>query len=57
MKLYTDVANELATRQATVYTPPAIPQVKQTAVEIPGVMYQARELFQPVVSQPAQDTK
>jgi hypothetical protein len=57
MKLYTDVANELATRQATVYTPPAIPQVKQTAVEIPGVMYQARELFQPVVSQPPQDTK
>jgi len=29
----------------------------QTPVEIPGVMYQTRELFQPVVSQPAQDTK
>ena len=57
MKLYTEVANELANRQANAYTPPAIPQVKQTAVEIPGVMYQARELFQPVVSQPPQDTK
>jgi len=57
MKLYTEVATELANRQANAYTPPAIPQVKQTAVEIPGVMYQARELFQPVVSQPNQDTK
>jgi hypothetical protein len=57
MKLYTEVADELARRQVNAYTPPAIPQVKQTAVEIPGVMYQARELFQPVVSQPNQDTK
>ena len=52
MKLYTDVADELARRQANSYTPPSIPQVKQTPVEIPGVMYQARELFQPIVSKP-----
>jgi len=26
-------------------------------VEIPGVMYQTRELFQPVVSQPNKDAK
>lgn len=57
MKLYTDVADELARRQANAYTPPSIPQVKQTPVEIPGVMYQARELYQPVVSQPNQDKK
>jgi len=57
MKLYTDVADELARRQANAYTPPSIPQVKQTPVEIPGVMYQARELYQPVVSQPNKDSK
>ena len=57
MRPYTDIQNDLAQRQSTGYTPPAIPTVKQTPVEIPGVMYQTRELFQPVVSQPAQDTK
>lgn len=57
MKLYTEVADELARRQANAYVPPSIPQVRQTPVEIPGVMYQARELFQPVVSQPNKDSK
>lgn len=52
MRPYTEVADELARRQANSYIPPAIPQVKQTAVEIPGVMYQSRELFQPVVAVP-----
>ena len=30
---------------------------RQTPVEIPGVMYQTRELFQPVVAIPPQDKK
>jgi hypothetical protein len=30
---------------------------RQTPVEIPGVMYQTRELFQPIVSQPNKDNK
>lgn len=57
MRPYNEVADELARRQANSYTPPVIPQVKQTAVEIPGVMYQSRELFQPVVAQPNKDAK
>ena len=52
MRPYSQVAAELAQRRANEYVPPAIPSVKQTPVEIPGVMYQARELFQPIVSKP-----
>jgi hypothetical protein len=52
MRPYSDVAAEIAQRNANNYVPPSIPSVKQTPVEIPGVMYQARELFQPVVSKP-----
>jgi hypothetical protein len=52
MRPYSELAAEIATRNSNNYTPPAIPTVKQTAVEIPGVMYQSRELFQPVVAQP-----
>jgi hypothetical protein len=36
---------------------PAPQTGRQTPVEIPGVMYQTRELFQPVVSQPNKDSK
>lgn len=52
MRPYSELAAEIATRNANNYVPPAIPSVKQTPVEIPGVMYQSRELFQPVVIQP-----
>jgi hypothetical protein len=52
MRPYSDVAAEISQRNANNYVPPAIPSVKQTPVEIPGVMYQARELFQPIVSKP-----
>jgi hypothetical protein len=55
MRPYSEVAAELAQRRANEYVPPAVPQVKQTPVEIPGVMYQARELFQPIVSKPQGD--
>jgi hypothetical protein len=50
MRPYSEVAAELALRNANNYVPPAVPSVKQMPVEIPGVMYQARELFQPIVS-------
>ena len=52
MRPYSEVAAEIAQRKSNDYVPPAIPTVKQTPVEIPGVMYQARELFQPIVSKP-----
>lgn len=52
MRPYSELAAEIAQRKSNEYVPPAIPTVKQTPVEIPGVMYQARELFQPVVSKP-----
>ena len=52
MRPYSEVAAEIAQRNANNYVPPSIPTVKQTPVEIPGVMYQARELFQPIVSKP-----
>ena len=52
MRPYSELAAEIAQRRANEYVPPSIPTVKQTPVEIPGVMYQARELFQPVVSKP-----
>lgn len=52
MKPYSEIAAEMEQRKATNYQPPAPSSVRQTPVEIPGVMYQARELFQPVVSQP-----
>ena len=55
MRPYSEVAAELAQRNANNYVPPAIPSVRQTPVEIPGVMYQARELFQPIVSKPQGD--
>jgi hypothetical protein len=55
MRPYSEVAAELAQRNANNYVPPSIPSVKQTPVEIPGVMYQARELFQPIVSKPEGD--
>ena len=45
------------TFKANEYVPPSIPSVKQQPVEIPGVMYQSRELFQPVVSQSNKDNK
>lgn len=56
MRPYSEVAAELAQRRANEYVPPAVPSVKQTPVEIPGVMYQARELYQPVQQQ-TQDNK
>jgi hypothetical protein len=38
--------------------PPFTPAtVKQTPVEIPGVMYQAAHLYQPVVIQPPEGSK
>lgn len=55
MRPYSEVAAELAQRRANEYVPPSVPSVKQTPVEIPGVMYQARELFQPIVSKPEGD--
>ena len=55
MRPYSEVAAELAQRNANSYVPPAVASVKQTPVEIPGVMYQARELFQPIVSKPEGD--
>ena len=55
MRPYSEVAAEISQRNANNYTPPAVPSVKQTPVEIPGVMYQARELFQPIVSKPEGD--
>ena len=42
MRPYSEVAAEIAQRNANNYVPPSIPAVKQTPVEIPGVMYQAR---------------
>jgi hypothetical protein len=36
---------------------PASNGYKQQAVEIPGLLYQTRELFQPVVAIPPQDKK
>ena len=55
MRPYSDVAAEIAQRRANEYVPPSVPAVKQIPVEIPGVMYQARELFQPIVSKPEGD--
>lgn len=55
MRPYSELAAEIAQRKSNEYVPPAIPTVKQTPVEIPGVMYQARELFQPIVSRPEGD--
>ena len=55
MRPYSEVAAELAQRKANEYTPTMMPAVKQTPVEIPGVMYQARELFQPIVAKPEGD--
>jgi len=52
MRPYSEVAAEIAKRNANNYVSPAVPSVKQTPVEIPGVMYQARELFQPIVAKP-----
>ena len=52
MRPYSELAAEIAQRKSNEYVPPSIPTVKQTPVEIPGVMYQARELFQPIVSRP-----
>jgi hypothetical protein len=52
MRHYSELAAEIAKRNANNYVPPAVPSVKQTPVEIPGVMYQARELFQPIVAKP-----
>ena len=57
MRPYSELAAELAQRKSNEYVPPAIPSVRQQPVEIPGVMYQSRELFQPVVSQPNKDNK
>jgi hypothetical protein len=36
---------------------PASNGYKQQAVEIPGVLHQTRQLFQPVVSQPPEGNK
>lgn len=55
MRPYSEVAAELAQRRSNDYVPPAIPAVKPTPVEIPGVMYQARELYQPLTSKPQGD--
>ena len=57
MTPYSEIAAELAQRKSNEYVPPLIPSVRQQPVEIPGVMYQTRELFQPVVSQPNKDNK
>jgi hypothetical protein len=52
MKPYSEIAAEMEQRKNPGYQPPAPATVRQTPVEIPGVMYQSRELYQPVVSQP-----
>jgi len=57
MTPYSEIAAKLAQRKANEYVPPAIPSVRQQPVEIPGVMYQTRELFQPVDSQPNKDNQ
>ena len=57
MTPYSEIAAELAQRKANEYVPPSIPSVRQQPVEIPGVMYQTRELFQPVVSDLPKDNK
>jgi hypothetical protein len=36
---------------------PATQGYKQQPVDIPGVLHQTRELFQPVIAIPPQDTK
>lgn len=36
---------------------PATSGYKQTPVDIPGVLHQSRQLYQPVVSQPPKETK
>jgi hypothetical protein len=36
---------------------PAPASVKQQPVDIPGVLYQSRELYQPVNTQPNKDNK
>lgn len=57
MRPYTDVADELARRNANSYTPPTIPQVKQTPVDIPGVLGQTTNLYQPYPGQLPKDNK
>ena len=51
MRPYSEVAAEMEKRKSNDYVPPPPPSVRQTPVEIPGVMYQARELYQPVQQQ------
>ena len=57
MRPYSELAAELAQRKSNEYVPPSIPSVRQQPVEIPGVMYQAAHLYQPVVSQPPEGSK
>ena len=59
MKPYTEIQAQHARNEASGYVPPAFTPatVKQTPVEIPGVMYQSVSLYQPVVSQPPEDKK
>jgi hypothetical protein len=54
MKPYTDIQAEHAGNQASGYVPPPFTPatVKQTAVEIPGVMYQSANLYQPIAPTP-----
>jgi hypothetical protein len=59
MKSYTQIQAEHARNQASGFVPPPFTpaSVKQTPVEIPGVMYQSANLYQPVVIQPPKDTE
>jgi hypothetical protein len=59
MKSYEQIQADLARNQASGFVPPPFTpaKVKQTPVEIPGVMYQAAHLYQPVVIQPPEGSK
>ena len=58
MKPYTEIQAQHARNEASGFVPPAFTpaSVKQTPVEIPGVMYQTASLYQPVVVKPADNT-
>ena len=57
MRPYSEVADELARRQANSYTPPAVPQVKQTPVPMTGVLEQSRALYNTYQGYPGKDSK
>jgi len=54
MKPYSDIQAQHALNQASGFVPPPFTpaSVKQTPVEIPGVMYQSANLYQPITQLP-----